>query len=157
MIDHIQDAYKILFKVFKEKSYSTQALFKDKVSNLTSRIVLGVLEKNVYIEYVIKSLIEKEPKDNIMLILKIGTYMLSFLDNIPDYAIVNECVNFTKSLGKGGVSGFVNVILKKIATQQYSLPNPADKYYYSVTYSKPQWFIDRLIKEYGEPKAINIL
>ena len=55
MIDHIQDAYKILFKVFKEKSYSTQALFKDKVSNLTSRIVLGVLEKNVYIEYVIKS------------------------------------------------------------------------------------------------------
>ena len=107
MIEHISDSYNALSKIFKEKTYSSQALFSEKISPLSSRIILGVLEKNIYLTYIINSLCDKEPKENITLILKIGSYMLLYLDNIPDYAIVNECVNFAKSIGKSGVSGFI--------------------------------------------------
>ena len=149
MVEHISDSYNALSKVFKEKTYSSQALFSEKISPLSSRIILGVLEKNIYLDYIIKSLCDKEPKDNISLILKIGSYMLLFLDNIPDYAIVNECVNFAKSKGKSGVSGFINAVLKKVAAKQFKLPSQNDPNYLSITYSKPKWFVDRLINEYG--------
>ena len=149
MIEHISDSYNALSKVFKEKTYSSQALFSEKISPLSSRIILGVLEKNIYLDYIIKSLCDKEPKDNITLILKIGSYMLLFLDNIPDYAIVNECVNFAKSKGKSGVAGFINAVLKKVAAKQFKLPSQNDPNYLSITYSKPKWFVDRLINEYG--------
>lgn len=149
MVEHISDSYNALSKVFKEKTYSSQALFSEKISPLSSRIILGVLEKNIYLDYIIKSLCDKEPKDNIFLILKIGSYMLLFLDNIPDYAIVNECVNFAKSKGKSGVSGFINAVLKKVAAKQFKLPSQNDPNYLSITYSKPKWFVDRLINEYG--------
>ena len=149
MVEHISDSYNALLKVFKEKTYSSQALFSEKISPLSSRIILGVLEKNIYLDYIIKSLCDKEPKDNITLILKIGSYMLLFLDNIPDYAIVNECVNFAKSKGKSGVAGFINAVLKNVAAKQFKLPSQNDPNYLSITYSKPKWFVDRLIKEYG--------
>ncbi|MDE7373534.1 MAG: methyltransferase domain-containing protein, partial [Clostridia bacterium] len=39
----------------------------------------------------------------------------------------------------------------------YSLPNKDDKNYLSVTYSKPQWFIDKLEKQYGYDTMLEII
>ena len=157
MVEHISDSYNALSKIFKEKTYSSQALFSEKISPLSSRIILGVLEKNIYLTYIINSLCDKEPKENINLILKIGSYMLLYLDNIPEYAIVNECVNFAKSKGKSGVSGFINAVLKKIAKKEFKLPKATAPNYLSIMYSKPQWFVDRLIKEYGQKPTEDML
>ena len=156
MRKYIDGALKILTKVFDEGSYSNRALSSDKTSDMTTKLVYGVLERDVEIEWILSSLIRKQPKGKIYTLLKIGAYALLHLDNVPDFAIVSECVEVAKSNGLKAQSGFVNAVLKKIARKEYSLPKDK-KQALSVKYSLPIWFIDRLYAEYDKTDVDNLL
>lgn len=157
MRKHIDSAYKILSKVYQEGTYSNMAFLGERVSDMSTRLVYGTLEENVKIDYILSQLIEKKPQKSVLTLLKIGTYALLNLSDVPKFAIVSECVEVAKSNGKGGASGFINAVLKKVADGKYSLPKESDENYLSVTYSKPQWFCDKLEKQYGKEVARSIL
>lgn len=157
MRKHIDSAYKILSKVYQDGTYSNMAFLGERVSDMSTRLVYGTLEKNVKIDYILSQLIEKKPQKSVLTLLKIGTYALLNLSDVPKFAIVSECVEVAKSNGKGGASGFINAVLKKVADGKYSLPKESDENYLSVTYSKPQWFCDKLEKQYGKEVARIIL
>lgn len=157
MRKHIDSAYKILSKVYQDGTYSNMAFLGERVSDMSTRLVYGTLEENVKIDYILSQLIEKKPQKSVLTLLKIGTYALLNLSDVPKFAIVSECVEVAKSNGKGGASGFINAVLKKVADGKYSLPKESDENYLSVTYSKPQWFCDKLEKQYGKDIARIIL
>lgn len=157
MRKHIDSAYKILSKVYQDGTYSNMAFLGERVSDMSTRLVYGTLEENVKIDYILSQLIEKKPQKSVLTLLKIGTYALLNLSDVPKFAIVSECVEVAKSNGKGGASGFINAVLKKVAVGKYSLPKESDENYLSVTYSKPQWFCDKLEKQYGKEVARIIL
>lgn len=157
MRKHIDSAYKILSKVYQDGTYSNMAFLGERVSDMSTRLVYGALEENVKIDYILSQLIEKKPQKSVLTLLKIGTYALLNLSDVPKFAIVSECVEVAKSNGKGGASGFINAVLKKVADGKYSLPKESDENYLSVTYSKPQWFCDKLEKQYGKDIARSIL
>lgn len=157
MRKHIDSAYKILSKVYQDGTYSNMAFLGERVSDMSTRLVYGTLEENVKIDYILSQLIEKKPQKSVLTLLKIGTYALLNLSDVPKFAIVSECVEVAKSNGKGGASGFINAVLKKVADGKYSLPKESDENYLSVTYSKPQWFCDKLEKQYGKEVAHIIL
>ncbi len=157
MRKHIDIAYKILSKVYQDGTYSNMAFLGERVSDMSTRLVYGTLEENVKIDYILSQLIEKKPQKSVLTLLKIGTYALLNLSDVPKFAIVSECVEVAKSNGKGGASGFINAVLKKVADGKYSLPKESDENYLSVTYSKPQWFCDKLEKQYGKEVARIIL
>ena len=155
MRKYIDGALKILTKVFDDGSYSNRALSTDKTSDMTTKLVYGVLERNVEIEWVLSSLVKKQPKGKINTILKIGTYALLHLDNVPHFAIVSECVEVAKSNGLKGQSGFVNAVLKRVSRKEFSLPTD-EKRSLSVKYSLPMWFIDRLFAEYDKKDVVEL-
>lgn len=157
MRKHIDSAYKILSKVYQDGTYSNMAFLGERVSDMSTRLVYGTLEENVKIDYILSQLIEKKPQKSLLTLLKIGTYALLNLSDVPKFAIVSECVEVAKSNGKGGASGFINAVLKKVADGKYSLPKESDENYLSVKYSKPQWFCDKLEKQYGKEVARIIL
>ena len=157
MRKHIDSAYKILSKVFQEGTYSNMAFLGERVSDMSTRLVYGTLEENVKIEYILNQLVEKKPQKSVLTLLKIGTYALLSLTDVPKFAIVSECVEVAKSNGKGGASGFVNAVLKKVADNKFALPSERDDCYFSVTYSKPKWFCDKLAMQYGKEKTIEII
>ena len=157
MRKHIDSAYKILSKVYQDGTYSNMAFLGERVSDMSTRLVYGTLEENVKIDYILSQLIEKKPQKSVLTLLKIGTYALLNLSDVPKFAIVSECVEVAKSNGKCGASGFINAVLKKVADGKYSLPKESDENYLSVTYSKPQWFCDKLEKQYGKEVARIIL
>ena len=157
MRKHIDSAYKILSKVFQEGTYSNMAFLGERVSDMSTRLVYGTLEENVKIEYILNQLVEKKPQKSVLTLLKIGTYALLSLTDVPKFAIVSECVEVAKSNGKGGASGFVNAVLKKVADNKFTLPSERDDCYFSVTYSKPKWFCDKLETQYGKEKTIEII
>lgn len=157
MKEQISAACAILSKVFSEGTYADRAFDNEDPAALTSRLVFGVLEKNVEIEYILLQLVEKNPKKFVHILLKVGIYALRYLDNVPDYAIVSECVEAAKSAGKGGAAGFVNAVLKRVAKREYRLPDPSDAEYLSVHYCVPQWFVDKLTVEYGKDVALDVL
>ena len=157
MRKHIDSAYKILSKVFQEGTYSNMAFLGERVSDMSTRLVYGTLEENVKIEYILNQLVEKKPQKSVLTLLKIGTYALLSLTDVPKFAIVSECVEVAKSNGKGGASGFVNAVLKKVADNKFTLPSEREDCYFSVTYSKPKWFCDKLAMQYGKEKTIEII
>lgn len=157
MKHHFAAACRILDKVFTEKTYVDRAFDELDASDMTEKIVYGVLEENVKCEYILSQLLQKQPQKTVYILLKEGIYALLNLDNVPAYAIVSECVEAAKMLGKGGVAGFVNAVLKKVAAKQYSLPSPDEKNYISVNFSKPQWFVDRMVAQYGKESTLKVL
>ena len=157
MRKHIDSAYKILSKVFQEGAYSNMAFLGERVSDMSTKLVYGTLEENVKIEFILSQLVEKKPQNSVLTLLKIGTYALLNLTDVPKFAIVSECVEVAKANGKGGASGFVNAVLKKVADGKFNLPAEEDKNYLSVTYSKPQWFCDKLLKQFSKDTVVGIL
>ena len=157
MKEHIRAAHDLLVKIYTDRTYADRAFDGEDTGALAARLVYGVLERDTEIEYILSRLVNKRPQKAVWILLKIGVYALLYIDNVPDYAIVSECVEAAKSMGKGGASGFVNAVLQSVAKRRYTLPAPSQPDYLSVHYSKPQWFIDRFRAEYGEQKLLAVL
>ncbi len=163
MKDYFFSSYKVLHKVFSKKAFSTLELSRE-VSSLkenkaiVTKITYGVIEQDIKDTYIIQSLAKKVKDLPVMLVLKIGTYCLLNMDNLPAFAIVNECVKLCKKLKFASASGLVNAVLKKISLNEFTLPAKSNKQeYLSITYSKPMWFVEKMISDYGLEFAENML
>lgn len=163
-------AYSILSRVFYDKVHiepiisSLESPFGKKSIQRITDISYGVSRHNLYLEAIIKKLskrnFEKIEKE-ILLILKIALYQLILNPVRPEYAVVDEAVEFTKSLGKENSARFVNAILRKIQKKPqikkdvFSLGPPEEKL--SIKYSHPLFLVERWIKEFGLRKTEDIL
>ena len=152
MKEHILAATEILRAVFTEGAYP-ERLINSSTSDMTARLVYGTLEKHFKIEKILIPFLEKRPKPVVYCILRVGVYCLLHIDNVPDYAVVNECVEVAKGFNKGMYTGLVNAVLKKVSRREYVLPKEGEEGYLSVKYNKPAWFIARLQREYGHALA----
>ena len=136
MIEYLNDSLLVLKEVYLDKKYVNVALTHVKVSPLVTKIVYGVIENDILLNNTLNKLVQKKPNKTVVIILKIGIYLLLFSDNIPAYAVVNECVNLTKRVGKKELAGFVNGVLKKVSSKQVDIDN--------TNVNKPDWFINKL-------------
>ena len=118
----------------------------DREKALAARIVLGVLQNRILLDYYINALAARPEKLDMQVrnILRIGAYQLRFMDRIPNHAAVNEAVALCRESGFKSACGLVNAVLRKIAAGR--IPEPED---ISVRFSHPKWFTDRLIKLKG--------
>lgn len=125
---------------------------------LITKICYGVLEKDITLEYIIHKYAKKVSSKEAMLVLKIGTYIGKYLNSIPNYTIVNECVNLIKKSKERFLSGFVNATLKNILNGKVDMPNTDDKAYdMSIRYSVPYCWVQQFIKSFGLDFTQNML
>ena len=120
-----------------------------------SRIVYGVLQNKIYLEYHISAYTKKKPDRKSYIILLMGSYEGLFMDSIPDYAVVNEYVNLAKELGLKHQSGFINVVLKKILKQGILEVDKEKIEAVSIETSVPMWILKLLKAQYSESFAID--
>ncbi len=149
-------AYEILSNVYLNKAFASIELSKkinqaENKSFLTN-LVYGVLEKNIELDYYIDYLVPKKPKNVAIIVLKIGMYIIKYMDSVPNYAAVNSTVDLCKEINKKEISGFINAVLKKFAQATIELPKDKIKAL-SVKFSTPEFIIKEYIKEYGEEKT----
>lgn len=147
--------YNALLLVFRDGKYSAQALTEaldlscGEDDEFITRLFYGVLERNITLEYIIGRLVDKKPKLSVSVILKMGLYMIRYM-NVANYAVVDKCVELAKILGKGGAGGFINAVLRRSDT--VILPAEGDCGnidFISVNCGLPKWLTGMLIKEYG--------
>lgn len=170
-IDFVRElALKILYQIEEENGYSNLVLDeylekqREKIStkdiNLISEMVYGTVTWKLTID----TILEKYSKIKlnkiskwVKMILRIGIYQIVFLDKIPKSAAVNESVNLCKKYGYKSVS-FVNAILRKVEKSDYEeLKQIEDNFdRISKMYSMPKWITEKLITQYGIPKAEEI-
>ena len=85
-------------------------------------------------------------------ILRLGTYELLQL-RTPSHAAINEAVELAKKEVRSGAGRLVNGILRSIDRNRDALPTPTEKpdvERLGITYSHPDWLVQRWIERYGE-------
>ena len=155
-------AFNVLMEIEEKKSYSNIALNKhlkkidkDVSPNFVRELVYGVLENQIYLDYMIrkKSKIRlKKIHRKILNILRIGSYQICFLDGTKDYAAVNETVDLVKKVQLNKSVAFVNGILRNMTRDVENLKKidaKDDLDYLSIRYSYPKWLIEKWIDEFG--------
>lgn len=162
-------AVKLLCKTFSNGSFSNIQLnsglknsdLDERDKKLCSAIYYGVIERKIYLDYVISKFLSRpvEKLDNTILnILRCGIYQILFMDNVPDSASVNESVSLAKKFGKTSASGMVNAVLRNFIRHEKTVGLPEDRLTrLSIEYSVSPEFVRSLIDDYGENLAENLL
>jgi len=151
----LADPYIVLTKVYTGGQYLKQALSSSPMEQAnktrTVKICYGVLDNDIYLDYIIAANSRGKPKKPVRLILKIALYMLEFMGK-HDYMVVDCAVALAKKAGKGAAAGFINAFLRSYAVPP--LPqNPTEAL--SVKYSAPLWLVKKLKRSYkGEAEQI---
>ncbi|MDE6614756.1 MAG: hypothetical protein K2K24_04525, partial [Clostridia bacterium] len=145
-------AFEVLLGIYKDGAYSAIELNRKVVgaSNqaIVTRMVYGVLQKDVQLEYYLSKITAKRPSKTIAILLKLGLYCILYIDSIPKYAIVNNIVNICEKYGKRQLKGFVNATLKNFDVDKIQLPSDKVERL-SVTASAPLWLVKKYVKQYG--------
>ena len=106
-----QAAFLILLKIEKDKAYSNIAIdsavraysLDSTDCAFISRLVYGVTERKLTLDFVISQFLNqpiKKLKTEVLIILRIGTYEILFMDKIPASASVNESVLLSKTINQ---------------------------------------------------------
>ena len=147
----------ILYKVIYQDQKSNEEinLYAKKTDNLplATKIVYGVLENKIYLDYMIRKLSNirlKKINPKILIILEMGIYNIHFLEK-KDYAVVNELVNLTKSVDKRS-KGFVNAILRNFIRDEKEIATIYERddiKALSIRYSLPEDLTNYIYQNYG--------
>ncbi len=119
-----------------------------------SALVYTVLQNKDYLRYQYEDLIKRKPNRKIELVLLLASAQAFMMDEIPDYALVNEYVELTKKIGEKHSAGFVNAVLKKMVDRKKRLVDTSSLEGVSIRYSMPLWILKLLSAQYSEEFAI---
>lgn len=165
----MKNDYKLSLNILDEvlnsnkKSNDQINKYANHANNLSflTKIVYGVLENKIYLDYMIRKLSSvrlKKIHKKILIILEIGFYDIHFL-NTKDYAIVNELVELTKEINPRS-AGFVNAILRNFIRDEKEIAKIReidDLKSLSVRYSMPEEITNYIFENYGIEYTKNFL
>ena len=148
MTNPLVDPYLILVKVYSGGKFLKQAISETPIEPLnrarTVKICYGVLDKDVYLSWLIAQNCASSPKSAVKVVLKIALYMLEFMGK-HDYMVVDCAVELVKKLGKSGAAGFVNGFLRSYKVPP--LPNDCANGL-AIKCSTPLWLAKKIRRSY---------
>ncbi|MGE5364463.1 MAG: 16S rRNA (cytosine(967)-C(5))-methyltransferase RsmB [Bacteroidota bacterium] len=123
--------------------------------SLLFEIVHGVIRWSGRIDWILNSFYKGQFSKcipNIKNAMRVALYQILFLDRIPEYAAVNEAVEFIKRIQGQKPADLTNAVLRNIIRNKDSLRYPDQEAdlieYLSVYYSHPSWMIKRWIHRF---------
>ncbi|MGE5496569.1 MAG: transcription antitermination factor NusB, partial [Syntrophothermus sp.] len=154
------DAY--LDKMLENELRNSELKGPDK--SLLFELVHGTVRWSGRIDWILNSFYKGQFSKcipNIKNTLRIAAYQILFLDKVPDYAAVNEAVEFIKRIQGQKTADLINAVLRNIIRNKNSLryPDPAEDLveYLSVFYSHPVWMVKRWLARFGREEAENLM
>lgn len=91
---------------------------------------------------------------NVKNAMRVALYQILFLDKVPDYAAVNEAVEFVKKLQGQKPADLTNAVLRNIIKKKDAIRYPDREEdaaaFFSAYYSHPSWLVKRWINRWGE-------
>lgn len=153
------ECYLVLHKIYSDKTFIKQALnlpdILEKDRAKVTKIVYGVVEKDIELDYIVSRLCDKKPKNSVRIVIKIALYNIKYLNKTP-FSVTDSVVALLKKMGKGANAGFVNAILRKYSQTVIEYPKNKEESI-SVRYSYPLFAVKRLVKKYGTERTESIL
>lgn len=165
-------AVKILNRIDRTDAYLDKLLeIELKNSNLIGadkallfEIVHGVMRWMGRIDWILNGFYKgqfSKVVPNIKNALRVALYQILFLDKVPDYAAVNEAVEFVKKLQGQKYADIANGVLRNIIRSKDGIryPNPDEDLinYFSAYYSHPSWIVKRWLARFGKDETEKLL
>lgn len=127
-----------------------------------TRLSEGTLERCLTLDYVLdrySTTPVKKMKPVIRNLLRLSVYQILYLDSVPDSAACNEAVKLAAARGFGGLKGFVNGVLRRIAREKEAIswPEEGSVSGLSVRYSMPEWIVEEWLARYEEETVRTML
>ncbi len=119
---------------------------------LASRLCLGVLQNESYLDHYVDLFCRKKPEPRLRLILRLGAYQLLFLDKVPVHAAVGETVELCRDGKLDRAASMANAVLRRLAEARDKLPplpGEGSAAYLALRWSHPLWLAERLTAERG--------
>ena len=156
-----QLAYDVLIDIQQNGAYANlaldKALLRSKLNKsdrrLATELVYGCTKMQLHLAQIIKSYCDLKKVDKKTLqLLRMAVYQMTYLEKIPDHAIINETVELSKKVGLHS-DKFINGVLRSMLREEKPIKWPDKRkqrnQYIAKWYSFPQWLIDGWVKEYG--------
>lgn len=158
-------AVKILNRVERTDAYLDKLLDNEMRNNelsgqdkaLLYEIVHGVVRWMGRLDWILSGFYKGQFSKAIPILknaLRVALYQVMFLDKVPEYAAVNEAVEFVKKLQGQKPADITNAVLRNIIKNKNSLryPDPAEDIigYLAAYYSHPSWLVKRWINRFGK-------
>lgn len=126
-------------------AFMTDSEFDSRDKALLTRVVYGVLQHRMTLDFSLDSLLQNKKVDPwVKTLLRLSIYQLCYLDRIPPHAVVNEAVLIAKTNGHAGLGKFVNWVLREFMRQSSSvveeIEDPVERL--SIEYSLPNWLVE---------------
>lgn len=165
-------AVKILNRVDRTDAYLDKLLeIELKNSNLSGvdksllfEIVHGVMRWMGRLDWILNGFYKGQFSKcvpNVKNALRVALYQILFLDKVPDYAAVNEAVDFVKKLQGQKYADLANGLLRNIIRNKESIryPDPEEDLigYLSAYYSHPSWMVKRWVNRFGKENTEKLL
>ena len=153
-------AFDIIYDILKNGAYSNIAVEKGlievepKDKAFVSRLVYGVIERKITLDYFIDKFLTSKTKPKVKIILYIGAYQILFMDKVPDAVAVYETVELADLIGLSYYKKLINAVLHKTINYKDEFNNTDDL---SIKFSCPTHLINMWKKMYGEEKTLSIL
>jgi 16S rRNA (cytosine967-C5)-methyltransferase len=97
-------------------------------------------------DFLVDRFVRKDPTPELRTLLRLGAYQLAFA-GVPAHAAVGETV----ALAPDRARGFVNAVLRRVASTPVAWPDDATRLSY------PDWIVERLVAELGHDDAMAAL
>lgn len=123
---------------------------------LLRELVSGVVRRLPHLDRALEAHTEREMgrvQPELLQILRVGAYQILFLDRVPAYAAVHECVRAAKALNPGA-GGFVNGVLRSLSEhRQEALESPlafGGGEGAALRLGMPRWLVERYESRFGD-------
>jgi 16S rRNA (cytosine967-C5)-methyltransferase len=154
------DAY--LERMLDNEMKSTELSGPDKA--LLYEIVHGVVRWQGRLDWILNGFYKgtfSKAIPNLKNALRVALYQILFLDRVPDYAAVNEVVEFVKKLQGQKPADLVNAVLRNIIRSKNAIryPEPDQDLvgYLAAYYSHPSWMVKRYVARFGREDTEKLL
>ena len=121
-----------------------------------TELVYGVVRRKVTLEYIEQKYVTRRPENFPLAALHIGVYQLLFMNNVEEFAAVNETVDVVKSRRHKDamrVSRMVNAVLRNVQEERDDILKNLERQPDYIRLSHPEQLVHRWIKQYGERDA----
>lgn len=121
-------------------------------------LVYTALDHQITLDFYLDTLAKQRIALPVRCVLRLGAAQILYM-NVPARAAVDESVKLCRDIGKKGVTGFVNAMLRNLDRMCGDLPRPDGDLArrLSIQYSYRETLVRNLLRQYGEALCEKIL
>jgi len=148
-------AAEIISQWLVERHFPDRQLAKIEHDNaFIMEVVNGVVRKRNILQWLEQGMVPKEPEPFFKAVLYVGLYQLLFMDNVEEYAAINETVDAAKGRPGGhGNANMVNAVLRRAQREADQIARELKRQPDDIRLSHPDFLLERWRRQFGEIEA----